>query len=246
MSDTNDHLDGRVTPTVKLYDLADRTHPHRIAVLPGEVFRLAFSSDHHLLAGGGADSLQLWDTTDPRHPTVLPPKPLTAGALVSEPAFSPDGHLLAVSDSTGATRLWEVTGDRLGDADPVVVQAPGTGPGISFSPDGRTLAMTGTGDSFAAVGPRYPHIELWDVGNWRVPTLQAVVATGPTSGVRTSEIAVSADGKLLATVGATVDIWSTDQPTTLETICESVGDTITDEQWQRYVPGGTPYRKPCP
>ncbi|WP_033331669.1 caspase, EACC1-associated type [Streptomyces novaecaesareae] len=246
VSDTNDHLDGRVTPTVKLYDLADRTHPHRIAVLPGEVFRLAFSSDHHLLAGGGADSLQLWDTTDPRHPTVLPPKPLTAGALVSEPAFSPDGHLLAVSDSTGATRLWEVTGDRLGDADPVVVQAPGTGPGISFSPDGRTLAMTGTGDSFAAVGPRYPHIELWDVGNWRVPTLQAVVATGPTSGVRTSEIAVSADGKLLATVGATVDIWSTDQPTTLETICESVGDTITDEQWQRYVPGGTPYRKPCP
>ncbi|MQS16634.1 hypothetical protein F7Q99_31720 [Streptomyces kaniharaensis] len=246
VADNNDNLDGRLAPTVKLYDLSDPVHPQRIAALPGVVWRLALSPDRRLLAGGGSDSLLLWDITDPRHPVALPSRPLTAGAVVSEPAFRPDGRWLAVADSTGATRLWPVAGGRVSDSDPAVFQSPASGPGIAFSPDGRTLAKTSMGDSYANVGPRYPHIELWDVDNPQVPTLRAVVSTSQTSGIRGSELAYSPDGKLIATIDATVDLWNTDQPTTLQIICQSVGDTITQDQWQRYVPGGTPYRKPCP
>ncbi|MFI9163272.1 caspase, EACC1-associated type [Kitasatospora aureofaciens] len=246
VSDNNDNRDGLIAPTVKLYDLADPLHPQRIADLPGRVWSVAFAPDRHLLAGGGSDSLLLWDITDLRHPVALPPRPLSAGALVSHPAFRPDGRLLAVADSTGATRLWPVADGRLGDGDPVVFQSPGSGPGIAFSPDGRTLAKTSLGDSQANVGPRYPHIELWDVTIPKVPMLRAVVSTSQTSEIRDSELAYSPDGKLIATIGATVDVWSTDQTAALEVICQSVGDAITQDQWRRYVPGGTPYRKPCP
>ncbi|MFF9396758.1 WD40 repeat domain-containing protein [Streptomyces griseoluteus] len=246
VADNNDDTHGRVAPTVKLYGLADPAHPQRIAALPGEVWSLAFSPDRQLLTGGGSKSLLLWDITDPRHPATLPRRPLSAGSIDSEPTFRPDGRWLAVADSTGATRLWPVAHGQVSDSDPVIFRSANSGPGIAFSPDGRTLVMTSPGDSYANVGPRYPHIELWDVSNPQVPVRNGVVSTSESSGIRGPELAYSPDGKLIATIDATVDVWSTDQPATLEVLCQSVGDTIRQDQWQRYVPGGTPYRKPCP
>jgi WD40 domain-containing protein len=67
---------------------------------------------------------------------VLPP--IRGAQGVSAVAFSPDGKLLASSDSNGTVRPWNpATGKRVGT--PIRTGVPG----VAFSPDGRLLA---TGD----------------------------------------------------------------------------------------------------
>jgi WD40 repeat protein/transcriptional regulator with XRE-family HTH domain len=135
--------------TIRLWDVADPTHPHLIGpTLTGSsgsgkaVSSVAFSRHRHLLAiGDYGGTIQLWDVTDPVHPR-LGGQNVTGGAVkVDSVAFSSDGRTLASGDYGGTVRLWDIT-------DPAYLRPLGqplTGGGVEvdsvvFSPDGHTLA----------------------------------------------------------------------------------------------------------
>ncbi|MFI9330319.1 hypothetical protein ACIGZJ_22575 [Kitasatospora sp. NPDC052868] len=104
------------------------------------VGEVVLSPDGRLLAGVGLHGLlELWDTTEPRHPasrTGLLPG-LDTGVLSA--AFSPDSRLLAVG-SDGHVRLWDVTDPARPKAG-ATLRTNGGVDAIAFSPDGGRLAV---------------------------------------------------------------------------------------------------------
>ncbi|WP_225840338.1 caspase family protein [Streptomyces sp. NK08204] len=231
-------------PAVKLFDVTDPHHPRQIASMPGNVFHLAFAPHGHLLVGNTADTLLLWNVSDPHHPVAQPTRRLTRGSAVSESAFRPDGKLLAVTDSADTTRLWHVDHDRL-EGDPTVVRTVGSGSGIAFDPDGRTLALTSSGNLNTYTGQVNGHIELWDVTDADTPAFRAGFAYHGMA-LGGGELSYSTQGKpLLVSTSRTVDVWNTDPDAAVRQLCLSIGDTITRNQWSKYVPN-TDYQPPCP
>jgi WD40 repeat protein len=241
--DNSDYIPARTKPpAVKVYDIQDRAHPRRIGSLPGDLYRLAFSPNGHLLTATGADFLLTWNITDPHHPGGAHTYRLTPQAEVSGVAFRPDGGLLAAGDSEGTVRLWRVDHDDL-VGEPTVLRARGDADVLAFSPDGRLLALVGKTAKLDS------QVELWDVADPTVPTRQAVVGTGDSGGggqSDTSALAFSPDGRILATLdpGRSINLWEIDPAQVAPKLCNSIGDVITPEQWSRYVPN-LPYQPPC-
>ncbi len=244
VADNTSRTDQPAPPAVKLFDVTDPSHPSQLATMPGLVFRLTFAPHGHLLVGNTADTLMLWNISDPRHPVPEPTRYLTPGSMVSESVFRPDGKLLAVTDSADKTWLWQVDHDQLAH-DPTVVRTIGSGTGIDFTPDGRTLAWTSSGNLSTGFGDKKGAIELWDVTDPKIPVYRASIAHNST-GLGGNEISFSKQGKpLLATVGSKVTVWSADPDTAVSYLCASVGDVISSDQWSKYIPN-TPYQPPCP
>ncbi|WP_326829744.1 caspase family protein [Streptosporangium sp. NBC_01810] len=114
-------------------------------------------------------------------------------------AYSPDGKTLAVSETDGTIRLWDVATRR-------PIGTPLTGHpddvrGVAFSPDGKTMATTAADKA----------VRLWDVATRRplgAPLTGHTDAIGsafnPVNGVL-----FSPDGRTLATAGndGTVRLW---------------------------------------
>ena len=72
-------------------------------------------------------------------PAVVVLPPVRGAQGVSAVAFSPNGKLLASSDSNGTVRLWSTaTGQRVGT--PIRTGARNGVPGVAFSPGGKLLA----------------------------------------------------------------------------------------------------------
>ncbi|MBL7501200.1 WD40 repeat domain-containing protein [Frankia sp. CNm7] len=159
-------------------------------------FGVAFAPDLNTVAVGAVNTVLL-DTSNPAR-TILLTRPFGQHADVGQvAAFSPDGETLAIANSDGTTRLWDVA-DR---ADPKLAgEAFGGGAkalGLAFSPDGKTLAV-GDADS---------EVHLWDVSDPTHPTGLGDSLDGHASGVW--DVAFSPDGKTLATAGgdSTVRLW---------------------------------------
>lgn len=165
------------------------------------VFSLAYAASGNTLAvsaGSQSNTVELWDTRDPRHPTMLgspivdpPGDSPYAGSL----ALSPNGRITAIGGKDGSIQLWDVSEPQhprmLG------TPLPATGKvlqSLEFSPDDGLLATGGNDDV----------VRLWDMRQPNRPVLLRTL-TGPANYV--FNVAFSADGRLLAAGSADDKVW---------------------------------------
>lgn len=142
----------------------------RLATLRGfgrYVDSLSFSANGRFLAGGtDIGTLQIWDV---RHKARIHALDV-GGEFVSQPAFSPDGSLVAVGIyGTGAVWLFDVRSGKVLDHRKVSDIGCGS---VAFSPDGRYLITPSTGGLIS-----WPHDEGGTIRVFRV--LRGDVHTEP-------------------------------------------------------------------
>lgn len=205
---------GPVTAAVYLdhdHDIAtsDADGTTRLWSIPGgliddradTVFSLFYPATGDLLAvsaGTRANTIELWHTRDPQHPTQAGPPitgPAGPSAFAGSLGLSPDGHTLATGSRDGSIELWDISHPRR----PVLLGRPLTAAtalteSLQFSTDGRLLA-TGGDDGL---------VRLWNVRDRVRPRLLATLS-GPANYVY--GVAFSADDRLLAAASADDKVW---------------------------------------
>ncbi|MGA5566630.1 eIF2A-related protein [Streptomyces platensis] len=169
--------------TVRLWSL--RTQ-RTTAILPGPtngVRSVAVSADGRTVAAATGAAVRLWDARSGHRVTDL----VGHSAYVVAVAFSRDGRTLASAGGDSTIRLWDVPERRT-----TAVLRGHTKPvdSLAFTSDGRTLA-SGSVDRT---------VRIWDVGARRT--------SATLTGTRTTALAISPDGRTVATGGAgQVRIW---------------------------------------
>jgi WD40 repeat protein len=149
---------------------------------------VAFSADGHRLVSGGYDkTARVWNLRQPAPEPLV----LSHAATVRAAAFSPKGEHIATGDDTGTLRIWNMANP----GEPVSVDAH-NGPlrALCFSSDGSVL-ITG-GDDGA--------VTQWETDRlFRAEGSEEDVADKSGSltqhAAPVTRIAISADGRLLAT-----------------------------------------------
>jgi hypothetical protein len=171
----------------------DTVAPRSSLVLHGHeapAYRVVLSSDGQRIAsaGGGDETVRIWDAGTGRSRSVLRPATGRRGYVWSV-AFSPNGQFVASGNGGGTIRIWDT---ETGRERSVLEVDQGVVGGVAFSPDGRRIvsgALDGT-------------VRVWDVETGRdILAFQ--------TGTYVRAISFSGDGRLLAAVGAdgTVRLW---------------------------------------
>lgn len=151
---------------------------------------LAFSPDGSLLAFANRDTVTLWQWRSEEGPKPLE-GPLDNSQVV---VFSPDGRLLAIGgDEEFAAKIWDVATRRFlsglkGKASSYYRE------GMAFSSDGKSLIVPAN---------RLGTVEIFDIESGQLRQSLDAGSVNP------RDVALSADGRLLATAGfeATIKLW---------------------------------------
>jgi WD40 repeat protein len=243
---------GSLDGTVQFWDVATGKEKRRYKHREGSVSFLSFSSDLRLFVSFGGDQrfgtgdgkVRVWKTESGKELLTLDlgaAKDDFSSVLCWAAAFSPDGRLLATSESRETfglrrvlsdhkVRVWELaTGQEV-----LTLPALKIGPSrLVFSPDGRTLASL-YGESYKW-GSRSSEttVVLWDLlagtqlrplpateGQNTAISVRGDPLAGPELGQlkghlgQITDLTFAPDGKTLATgsVDHTVLVWNTQRP----------------------------------
>jgi WD40 repeat protein len=227
----------------QLWDVRSRRRVGRsIAPGGGSVLSLAFSGDGTLLATASYHGqLDLWDVATRAH--YGKPMTVTDDGFPSV-VFDRVGRLVAAGAATGPVRVWRVANQR--PAFPPLTGPMGPITGTAFDPSGSFLATTsafgGTRLFDAATGLGYGD-EL--LASARPSSVTSSIELPPFLGLRN---AFSPDGKLLAVAGieGRAMLWDVDPAKWRRRACAIVGRNLSREEWDVYLPPGTPYHATCP
>lgn len=223
---------------VHLWDVRTPEAPVQLSTpgtFGGYVSEVFFSPDGKLLAAGSTDkTIRLWNVSNPRSPIPVGGTFTPANHYVLSTVFSPDGTMLAVSLADSTVRLYDVTNP----AHLTPIGKPLTGPEgyvnfVSFSTDGTALAGT------AADGT----VSIWELHGHDQPSSYATLTLGagamyPVNYQPQSHLLVAGNDEKKAW------IWTTDTDAAAALVCDTSGDAITREEWEKYVPGRS-YDPPC-
>jgi serine/threonine protein kinase/WD40 repeat protein len=210
-------------------------------------FDVAFDPTGQLIAMIGPGSVfpyrdhEVWDLKLHKKVATL------AGGQVAWPAgvFSPDGRTLATVGES-LVQLWDArTGELISQLDRRSVRgAGGPIPGfisvgasmLDFSPDGKTLAVSGSEGV----------VSLWDVATGaQIGRLEGGLVNARGSVLLTATD-FSRDGKhLLMTMGdGRGVVWDVEPESWKRRACEIAGRTLTQEEWDDLMPD-RPYEPAC-
>jgi WD40 repeat protein len=123
---------GTIDGTVELWNSADGGRLLSISAGAGESAYFVFSLDGTRLFSGrsGGSGTNLWDLSPDRELLALPAPPL------AQPAYSPEGSVLAAGTGDGRTLLWDSTSGEL----LLTLAGHDKRVSLAFSPDGNRLA----------------------------------------------------------------------------------------------------------
>lgn len=187
---------------VRVWEVGASSEARQLEGHSGWIRSLAFSPDGRLIASGSTDqTVIIWDAQNGSQIHTLEGHSDFLGAV----AFSPDGDALASASRDGTVRLWDVrSGEQRDDfafTAPENPAAEGGAPfwltGVSFSPDGETIA----------VGSISGSVHLLDAATGR----QEQELEGHAGWVVIRGLSFSPKGDLLASASldGTVHLWST-------------------------------------
>ncbi|MBN1203096.1 MAG: WD40 repeat domain-containing protein [Anaerolineae bacterium] len=190
---------------VWLHDTADVDAPPRFLETGADTWSVVFSPDGRWLAAGGRDmSVQVWEMSAVSRDMAgaLPVYELECRVgewwrPVESLAFNPDGTVLACASD--GVLLW---GMGAGEEPALISGEPDFwgDTHVAFSPDGTTLATTGTSSKTAT---RKPGL----VRQWDLQTQALLTSWQLTEGHSTGNyVAYSPDGTLLAVAGKQVEV----------------------------------------
>ncbi|MFI2077203.1 toll/interleukin-1 receptor domain-containing protein [Streptomyces triculaminicus] len=198
---------------LRLWSVSGSARPRPVATLaspPVDVSesrqRAVFSPNGPLLAIASKDSrVKMWDVADPARPVARADLYAQSRLGIHSVAFSPDATTLATGDSDGTVALWDVSDPLRPRSGARLSGHTRTVGGLSFSPDGHTVASADAYDTLLDDGTGPRTVRLWSVsGSERA----SAFTTLPTKG--SFPPAFGPDSRTLAGGGEPTTVWRVD------------------------------------
>lgn len=218
-----------------LVDVSDPAAPKLLSSTDAGAYPLmmAFRPDDNILAIANAKNVvDLWDVSDPAAPRVVS----TVDGFESYAqavVFSSDGNVLAAGSADHSIQLWDVHDPSSPHALSRIAGPEGAIYSVAINQKGNQLAAGVSGGS----------VWLWNISNPDDPQRFAQLTAYPVR-VYDAQFAGGSDKIAAAGPDKTIRLWGTDPDAVSARICGSAGTLITEEEWERYLPG-VPYRDLC-